>query len=149
MKAQTGCEGAQRRRGGAQVREMYMRADGLLRELKEYGADTNGAIGRFLGDEELFATCLDMFMDDEAFDVVEKALAERNWSRAVDAAHKLKGVSGNLGLTPVYEPMCAIVALLREAVKDEARINAEHGRICAQMERLRGVVRECGSTACK
>ena len=47
------------------------------------------------------------------FKTLEEAIAANNLDSAFEAAHSLKGVLGNLALTPVYEPVFEITELLR------------------------------------
>ncbi|MEA4854327.1 MAG: Hpt domain-containing protein [Christensenella sp.] len=81
--------------------------------LKNYGADLDGAMGRFLNDEELYASCFAEFMNDPCFAELKNALDAHDYDAAFDAAHTLKGVAGNMGLTPMYRAVCDIVEPLR------------------------------------
>ncbi len=85
----------------------------LTKRLTDYGADMPGAMERFVNDEALYAECFAIFLQDPCFAALGDALARGDRSAAFEAAHTLKGVSGNLGLTPLYEPVCALVELLR------------------------------------
>ena len=81
--------------------------------LRACGADMDGAMDRFLGDGEFYRECFQMFLRDPAFAALDGAMARKDTAAAFDAAHTLKGVSGNLGLTPFYKAVCALVELLR------------------------------------
>lgn len=48
----------------------------VLEKLRAWGCDLDGALERFLGDEELYKSCLPMVAEDEAFDGLKEALAE-------------------------------------------------------------------------
>ena len=48
----------------------------VLEKLRAWGCDLDGALERFLGDEELYISCLPMLAEDEAFDGLKEALAE-------------------------------------------------------------------------
>jgi hypothetical protein len=85
----------------------------LLDELNLYGADTAGAMERLVHDESLYMTCLTAFVADPAFGALDDAVAKEDYSQAFDQAHALKGVAGNLGLTPLYTALCEIVEPLR------------------------------------
>ena len=52
-------------------------------------------------------------MLSDSFEKLEGALKENNLEAAFDAAHALKGVFANLALSPVRDPICEIVELLR------------------------------------
>ena len=78
-----------------------------------YGGDNSTAMGRFFGNEGMYLRFLDMFFQDESFQQLENALDAGDIKDAFAAAHTLKGVAGNMGLTPFYEAVCVIVERLR------------------------------------
>lgn len=81
--------------------------------LEKTGADIDGIMERFLGDEALYADCFKAFMQDDNFEALGKALATRNYRQAFECAHALKGVAGNLGLLPLYRIAGDLVDALR------------------------------------
>lgn len=85
----------------------------LLEELKNWGCDIDGALERFVGDEELYRTCLYTVLDDKAFRRLGEALSAGQIKEAFDCAHTLKGVLANMGLTPMYDITVRIVEPLR------------------------------------
>ena len=84
----------------------------ILEQLKVWGCDVDGALGRFIDDEELYVQCLKLFATDENFTLLEQSLS-RHSPEAFIYAHTLKGVSANMGLTPLYAALCEVVELLR------------------------------------
>ena len=76
-----------------------------------YGADYDTTMARFMGNEAMYLQLLDMLFQDENMQKLGAALANRDYTAAFEAAHTLKGVVGNMGLTPLYE---AVVGLRRE-----------------------------------
>ena len=78
-----------------------------------YGGDNSTAMGRFFGNEGMYLRFLDMFFQDESFQQLENALDAGDLKDAFAAAHTVKGVAGNMGLTPFYEAVCVIVERLR------------------------------------
>ena len=87
--------------------------DILLQNLKNWGCDVDGALNRFLGETELYQQCLNTITEDKAFDELGKALDTGDVKAGFEAAHTLKGVLANLGLTPMYEVVVEIVEPLR------------------------------------
>lgn len=85
----------------------------LFVKLKEAECDVEGALARFLGDEELYEQFYGELLNDEAFGKLGLALEERRLSDAFEYAHTLKGIIGNMGLTPLFETVCDIVEPLR------------------------------------
>lgn len=85
----------------------------LLEELRNWGCDIDGALERFIGDEELYKTCLYTVLEDKAFGGLGEALGAGWVKEAFDHAHTLKGVLANMGLTPMYDITVRIVEPLR------------------------------------
>jgi HPt (histidine-containing phosphotransfer) domain-containing protein len=81
--------------------------------LKQFGADTDDGLSRCMGNEAFYFKLIGKVVDDKNFKALEDAVAAKDLAAAFDAAHSLKGVLGNLALTPVYEPVYEITELLR------------------------------------
>lgn len=85
-----------------------------FRELFEaYGADYEATMARFMQSEVMYLRFLDMLFQDGNLSKLSDALEAGDTAGAFAAAHTLKGVVGNMGLTPLYEAVCAIVKPLR------------------------------------
>ena len=81
--------------------------------MEAYGVDYALTMERFMQQESLYIKILGMLFQDESLAELRTALAKRDLSLAFQAAHTLKGVSGNLGLTPLYDAVCTLVEPLR------------------------------------
>lgn len=81
--------------------------------LKRYGANTQEGLSRCMNNEAFYLRLVRMGLRDEHFDMLKDAMASGDVKKAFDAAHTLKGVTGNLSLTPLYTPMCELTELLR------------------------------------
>lgn len=92
---------------------MAVEMEALLQNLRNWGCDIEGASERFLGDMELYRDCLEMLVQDEAFEKMKQALRRGEAETAFEEAHALKGVLANLGLTPMYDMIVQIVEPLR------------------------------------
>ena len=82
--------------------------------LKKLGCDTDDGLTRCMGNEAFYFKLIGKVIDDKNFRALEDAVAAKDLDAAFDAAHSLKGVLGNLALTPIYEPVFEITELLRE-----------------------------------
>ena len=88
---------------------------GEFREIFEvYGADYNSTMARFMGNEAMYVKFLDMLFKDDNLEKLGTALEQQDYEAAFAAAHTLKGVVGNMGLTPLFNAVCAIVESLRK-----------------------------------
>lgn len=76
------------------------------------GADYDGVVRRLMSDSlvERFAG---KFVEDESFAKLKAALADGDAKAAFMAAHTLKGICQNLGLTNLYGPTFEITEALR------------------------------------
>lgn len=82
-------------------------------KLATYGVNLTITMERFAGDEALYEQCLYILLDDKNFPGLGQSIEAQNYEDAFAAAHALKGVVGNLGLTPMYSAICEIVESLR------------------------------------
>ncbi len=88
--------------------------------------DVDGGLARTRGNKKLYVRMLGMFLSGQEFDHFEAAITEGDLGKAGDAAHTLKGVTGNLSLTALYEQSAALMQKLRQDELDEALIAAYH-----------------------
>jgi len=87
--------------------------DILLHKLNTYGMDVTGTMARFGGNEALMMRFLLGFPKDQTMDSLRDAMASGDREAQKVASHSLKGLSGNLGLTPVFEASSAMMNALR------------------------------------
>ncbi|MEG1367397.1 MAG: Hpt domain-containing protein [Oscillospiraceae bacterium] len=109
--------------------------DTLLAELKEYGADVDGAMGRFLDDTDLYKTCFTIFLEDKSFEKLGEAIVNTDYDKIFEYAHTLKGVAGNMGITPIYTVLCKLVDALRN--KDYSCLQSDYAEILSQFNTLK------------
>ena len=82
--------------------------------LKQFGADTDDGLTRCMGNEGFYFKLIGKVVEDKNFKLLEDAVLAKDLDAAFEAAHSLKGVLGNLALTPVYKPAAEMTELLRE-----------------------------------
>ncbi len=81
--------------------------------LKEFGADTEKGLAMCMGNEALYLRLVGSVPEEPRFADLEKALTDKDYDQAFEAAHALKGVLGNLSLTPLFEKASVITEHLR------------------------------------
>lgn len=94
----------------------------LKQKLVENGADVEGTLHRFMGNGALFLKFLVKFKDDQNFDLLRNSIEQKDYEEAFKAAHTLKGVSANLGLTPIYDAASKLTELLRGKAPSEVDV---------------------------
>lgn len=77
------------------------------------GIDIDSGVERFSGNEMLYEKFLHRFADDKSYSELVAALSDDDCSAAFNAAHTLKGVSGNLSLIRLQEIVSEQVEYLR------------------------------------
>lgn len=109
-----------------------------LKELKDYGCDVNGSLERVLGDEELYFFCLNEFIKDKGFQNLGKFIEEKKVEEAFGESHTLKGVAGNLGVTPMYKLLTFIVEKLRKESFDGTL--EEYKKLMVEYEKFKKII---------
>ncbi len=84
-----------------------------IESLREFGANVEEGIARCANNEAFYLRMMDILKKEQGFDKLETAVKAGNLKEGFEAAHALKGVLGNLSLTPLYEPVAEITELLR------------------------------------
>ena len=103
-------------------------------DLREYGANVDEGLSRCLNNEEFYLKLVESMRDEDKFDALERAIEDGRLDDAFEAAHALKGVLGNLSITPLYEPVAEITELLR--TRTEMDYSELMGKISSQHERF-------------
>ena len=82
--------------------------------LKSFGANVDEGLRRCMNNEGFYLKMVAKAAQNDSFEKLEGAVKEGDLGAAFDAAHALKGVLANLALSPIHEPICEIVELLRD-----------------------------------
>lgn len=93
----------------------------LLQELNALGVDTDEALDRINGNISLYERMIVKFADMMKNSTVRPDFDFNNYADTIEAAHAIKGVSGNLSITPIYEAYTEIVRLLRADQPQQAK----------------------------
>ncbi len=99
--------------------------------LKEYGANVDEGMARCMGNEALYLRLVTTIPAQANFDKLASSIEARDLDAAFDAAHALKGVTGNLALTPLYQAIFDITELLR------ARTDTDYSELIKSITELR------------
>ena len=90
-----------------------------IEKLRELGANVDEGLERCMGMEDFYLEMIELGLSDDRFEALGKALEEGNLDGAFEDAHALKGVVGNLALTPLYETVSEITENLRAKVQTD------------------------------
>ena len=92
---------------------MGVRAMLTIDALKNFGANTEEALGRCFNNEEFYLKLVKTVPAEPNFDQLVLLIENGDLKRAFEHAHALKGVLANLSLTPIYDPANEITERLR------------------------------------
>ncbi|MDD2647996.1 MAG: Hpt domain-containing protein [Eubacteriales bacterium] len=109
----------------------------LMGLLTGYGVDAEGIEDLFMGNNELYVICFSAFLSEPNHSALKAAMEKGSLDEAFFCAHALKGLSGNLGLTPYYEADCELTEALRAKRRPDAE--REYVRVSAELEKLREI----------
>ena len=93
----------------------------MVSELQELGADVNDAMQRFMNNASLYERMLGKLPATVNDKPVMEFIEAGDIKTAIENAHTLKGVMGNLSVTPLYKAYTEITNLLREDKPEEAK----------------------------
>lgn len=102
-----------------------------IEKLNAFGADTAGGIARCAGSEALYLRLVKMIPADANFETLKNAIDTNDLDGAFAASHALKGVLGNLSLTPMYLKCDEITELLRQ------RTAADYAALYGELEEMK------------
>ncbi len=112
--------------------------------LNEFGADTAEGLARCMGNEVFYLKMVELGLADERFDTLRPILEAHNLDDAFEMCHALKGVFGNLSLTPLYDQISEMTELLR--ARTEMDYLPMFDEIRAERDRLLAMAKEKEST---
>jgi len=81
--------------------------------LREYGANVDEGLARCINNEGFYLKLVKKMLADKNFAGLKDALDAHDLDRAFECAHAVKGVSANLALTPIFQPVSEMTELLR------------------------------------
>ena len=84
-----------------------------LDSLRAWGADTAAGMNRCMNNEAFYLKMIGKALQDDSCEALKAAVESGDLARAFEIAHALKGVTGNLALTPIDKPVREITELLR------------------------------------
>lgn len=91
-----------------------------MKQLTEGGVDVGSMLERCMGNEALLERLLKKFLADRSYAGLVGAFKAGDGAAALDAAHTLKGVCGNMSITGLFEQLARQVQALRGGDMAEA-----------------------------
>lgn len=114
--------------------------DTMLEKLAALGTDVKDGLNRFMENEPLYVRCLKKFPPQADQCTLHDDLINKNYEAAVKSAHTMKGLTGNLSITPLYMRYSEIVDRLRAG--EEQGLETIEAEIAQIQEQICAVIRE-------
>ncbi len=90
-----------------------------IEKLKACGVNVEEGLGRCMNNESFYLRLVNMALEDGGFGRLEKAVETNDQKEGFEAAHALKGMLGNLSLTPLVRPVSELTELLRNGTEKD------------------------------
>ena len=100
-----------------------------IEELKALGANVETGLSRCMGKEDLYLKLVGMGLGDVKFEELGSALEAGDLERAFELCHALKGVIGNLSITPLYQALSELTEKLRSRGQEAADYSSMYSDI--------------------
>ena len=84
-----------------------------IEKLKAYGANTEEGLQRCMNNEGFYLMLINKSLANNQIPALEEAVNNHDLQRGFEVAHALKGVFGNLSITPLYDVVVEITEHLR------------------------------------
>lgn len=93
----------------------------LFEDLKVLGVNIDDGLRRLNGNATLYKRLLNAFVGTLEKYYIDLDFDENNCTEITEKAHAIKGIAGNLSITPLYKSYTQIVDLLRANKSEDAR----------------------------
>ncbi|MBR2755240.1 MAG: Hpt domain-containing protein [Lachnospiraceae bacterium] len=107
-----------------------------IEKLIDYGADVKAGMEICMNNEEFYFRMINLMLADNQVENLQRAVEEGNLDEAFEAAHALKGVTANLGLTPIRTPVTEMTELLR------ARTDMDYSQLMDEIKKQKETLAE-------
>lgn len=84
-----------------------------IEKLEDFGANPKDGLSRCINNQELYFRLINKLVDDMTFDNLKMMIEKKNYDKAFELSHSLKGVLANLSLTPLYDIVYELTEKLR------------------------------------
>lgn len=108
-----------------------------VEKLRELGANVDEGLERCMGMEDFYMEMIEMGLSDERFEELGPTLEKGDLEQAFEQVHALKGVIGNLALSPLYQTICEITEHLR--AKEDIDYKPLYDKLLSQRDAFRGL----------
>lgn len=88
--------------------------------------DVDTGLGRVRGNKKLYRKMLNMFTESAEIERFEQAIADGDMEQAGQYAHAIKGMTGNLSLTALFDSSTNLMDQLRNGAYEQSALDHYH-----------------------
>jgi len=114
-------------------------ADSGIELTRDACINVKEGLSRVRDNKKLYKRMLGMFLDNGEFTALEEYLAQKDFEKAADSAHAIKGMTGNLSLTAVFDMSTQMMTDLRHGItsdESEAAFREAYAKTRAYVEEV-------------
>ena len=111
--------------------------------LKQY-IDTETALSRVRGNKAIYKKMLGMFFQSTLFTDLENTLSQKDYPKASEIAHGIKGMTGNLGMNILFEESSKLMVQMRSGAPDEQDLKNYREAVIKTREYTEKIIAELG-----
>lgn len=86
--------------------------------------DVDNALARIRGNKKLYIRMLGLFTQSKEFASLDEMLELEDYENAANVAHAIKGMTGNLSLTKLFETSMELMQQLRQGAPAKETLDA-------------------------
>ena len=108
--------------------------------------DLNSALARVRGNKVVFKKMLGLFSQSTLFADFENTLSQKDYLKAAEIAHGIKGMTGNLGMTILFDESTKLMVHMRTgAAPDEQNLKNYREALIKTREYVEKLEKEFGA----
>ena len=112
-------------------------------ELSKY-IDIETALSRVRGNKVIYKKMLNLFLQSTLFTDLENTLSQKDYPKASEVAHGVKGMVGNLGMTNLFEESSKLMVQMRSGAPDEQDLKNYREAVIKTRECVEKLIPELG-----
>ena len=107
--------------------------------------DVTSALARVRGNKAIYKKMLGMFLQSNSFADFENILSQKDYAKASEIAHGIKGMTGNLGMNTLFELSSKLMVEMKTgAAPDEQNLKNYRETLIKTKEEAEKLVIELG-----
>ncbi len=107
--------------------------------------DVAGGLARIMNNQAIYRKMLGLFLKSPEFDAFEECLAAKDYTKAAEVAHGIKGMTGNLSLPALFEYSTQLMNSLRSGMLEEQTLASYRDALVKTRAEVEKILAEMGA----